>query len=61
MRFASRLLFDMDPSIQLAARDAAIQRSLRGKVSRERVYKECEGMTTHAQARPCLSFLMMHR
>jgi hypothetical protein len=31
------------------------------KVSRERIYKECEGMIVHAQCRPCLAFVLLFR
>jgi tRNA nucleotidyltransferase (CCA-adding enzyme) len=60
IRFSSRLHFSLDPVLIAAARDPSIRQSLLEKVSRERIYKECEGMMNHSQSRPALSFLLLY-
>jgi len=62
IRFSSRLCFALDEELLQAAQTPAIHSALMTKISRERIYKECEGMMLHTHsARPCLAFIMMHR
>jgi hypothetical protein len=53
-------MFHLDSDLVKAAHSPVIREALMKKVSRERVYKECEGMMNHSHSRPCLSFLLMH-
>jgi hypothetical protein len=53
-------MFHVDSKLVAAAHSPLIREALRKKVSRERVYKECEGMMNHSHSRPCLSFFLMH-
>jgi len=61
IRFASRFNFTLDAELVEAAQSPAIQQALNEKVSRERVYKECEGCMSKGNSRPYLAFHYMHR
>lgn len=61
IRFASRFLFTLDQELIQAAQDPEIHQALLLKISRERIYKECEGMMNNSQSRQALAFLLMHR
>ena len=61
IRFASRLNFKLASELCSAAGSAEVREALRRKVSRERVYKECEGCLSTPTSRPALAFAFMHR
>lgn len=61
IRFASRLNFTLDPELVDAGGSADIRAALLDKVSRERIYKECEGCMSKENSRPILAFQLMHR
>jgi tRNA nucleotidyltransferase/poly(A) polymerase len=61
IRFASRFNFSLDAELVQAASSAQIRAALDEKVSRERVYKECEGCMSKENSRPFLAFTLMHR
>lgn len=61
IRFASRLNFSLDPELVDAGASADIRAALMDKVSRERVYKECDGCMSKENSRPYLAFRLMHR
>lgn len=44
IRFSSRLSFRLDDELVEAAREPDVRVALSCKVSRERIYKECEGI-----------------
>ena len=44
IRFSSRLFFRLDEELEEAARRPDVRAALSCKVSRERIYKECEGI-----------------
>lgn len=65
IRFASRFFFEVDGELQDAARSTEIHSAVLSKVSRERVYKECDGCfgqsSSGMPARPYMAvFLMWH-
>lgn len=60
VRFSSRLHFALCPELVAAACSAEIKSALLHKVSRERVYKEVEGMIIHSECRPVIAFLLLH-
>lgn len=65
IRFASRFYFEVDGELQDAARSTDIHLAVLSKVSRERVYKECDGCfgqsSSGMPARPYMAvFLMWH-
>lgn len=55
IRFASRFNFTLDKTLQEAVLMKDIKLSLLTKVSRERVYKECEGCINQVTSRPYMS------
>ena len=61
IRFASRFNFKLDHELVSAARSPEIHAAINEKVSRERVYKECEGCMTKENSRPFLAFSLMSR
>jgi tRNA nucleotidyltransferase/poly(A) polymerase len=72
VRFCSRFNFILDEDLILATQHEHVKEALYGKVSRERVYKECEGMIYNSippiteeehtlGCRPALAFVVLHR
>lgn len=61
VRFASRLQFRLDPELAAAASSAEVRAAIHDKVSRERIYKECEGCMTKENSRPYLAFTLIDR
>ena len=61
VRFASRLDFTLDAELCAAGSSAEVRGALLNKVSRERVYKECDGCMSKENSRPYLAFCLMHR
>ena len=61
IRFASRFDFTLDEELSAAASSIDIHTAFLEKVSRERVYKECEGCMTKENSRPYLAFVLMQR
>lgn len=64
MRFASRFNFCLHEEMQAAARSKDIHNALLSKVSRERVYKECDGAICGCSSiggRPYMAIHLMHR
>lgn len=65
VRFSARLNFILEPDLRAAASSVEIVEALKTKVSRERVYKEVEGMMVGAGlrggGRPYLAFLELYR
>lgn len=61
IRFAVRYRFQLDPTIQTAARRDDIHQALHVKVSRERVGKELEGMISGKAANPILAMQTIYQ
>lgn len=57
IRFSSRYSFQLHNEIEMAARDPFIKELFLTKLSRDRILKEVEGMTT----RPAISIMLMFR
>mmetsp|Transcript_14371 Transcript_14371/g.23882 ORF Transcript_14371/g.23882 Transcript_14371/m.23882 type:complete len:562 (-) Transcript_14371:72-1757(-) len=61
IRFVSRYNFSLDGELQRAASKMETGHLLGTKVSRERIYKECEGCMSKLTSRPYMAFNWMHR
>eukprot|EP00981_Chlorochromonas_danica_P003316 scaffold644_cov168-Ochromonas_danica.AAC.8 len=61
IRFSSRLHFHLCPELIAAASDKEIKSAFMTKVSRERIYKECDGMIIHKECRPAIAFALLYR
>jgi tRNA nucleotidyltransferase/poly(A) polymerase len=61
VRFASRFHFTLDAELIDAASSAQVRAAIHDKVSRERIYKECEGCLSKENCRPYRAFVLIHR
>ncbi len=61
IRFSSRLHFSLDEDLVSAASSEPVASALLHKVSRERVYKELDGMMNTSTSRPYVAFALMYR
>lgn len=61
IRFCSRFNFKLCKDLIAASHNNSIKNELNVKISKERIYKECDGMYGHSTSRPFLGFLLMYR